>query len=148
MSCVECKKPRCLYSHTRLSSEVLSEVECIRESCLYTCGASLFPEDALIRSVVVRQPIVCGSPIEYQYYSSVLVHFPPVCYFCGIGEESLVNDDEIKELKKSYAVYPVCFLCKGDGKTPHCKMQTNVAKKRRVKVMSDCQDFLMIFICS
>ena len=38
-----------------------------------------------------------------------------MCYFCGMGEESLVNDDEMNELKQSYAVvYPICFLCKGD----------------------------------
>ena len=57
-----------------------------------------------------------------------------MCYFCGMGEESLVNDDEMKELKQSYAVvYPIwLFLCKWDGKKCHCKMQTNAAKKRRV----------------
>ena len=112
--------------------EVFGEVECIRESHLYTCGASLFPEDAApVKSVVVQQVIVCSSLIECQYYSSVLVSFPSVCCFCGMGEESLVNDDEMKELKQSYAVvYPISFLCKGDGKKPHSKMQTNVVKSR------------------
>ena len=115
-----------MYSHTRLSSEVLSEVECIRESHLYTCSASLFPEDAaLVNSVVVRQAIVCSSPIEAQYYSSVLVSFPSVCYFCGMGEESLVNDDEMKELKQSYAVvYPIFFLVRGMARNAiaRCKL--------------------------
>ena len=59
-----------------------------------------------------------SSYIETQYYSAVLVHFEPVCYFCGLGgEESLVDSDEIRELKSSYAaVYPICFLSQGGGK--------------------------------
>ena len=35
----------------------------------------------------------CINPIECQYYSSKLVSFPPVCYYCGISEESFVEDD-------------------------------------------------------
>ena len=42
----------------------------------------------------------CVLQTETQYYSSILVHFPPARYYCGIGEESLV-DEEVKELKKS-----------------------------------------------
>ena len=40
ISCDECNKPRCVYYHTRMTTEVFSEVECIRESHLYSCGAS------------------------------------------------------------------------------------------------------------
>ena len=66
------------------------------------------------------------------YYSSVLVHFPPSCYYCGLGEDSLVNDDELKELKEMYAVvYPICFICQSDGKKPHCKQPSNLAKRRK-----------------
>ena len=52
-----------------------------------------------------------------------------MCYFCGLGEESLVDDDEIRQLKESYAV--VFPICKADGKRVYCKMPSNV-KKRRV----------------
>ena len=35
---------------------------------------------------------------------------------------SLVDGDEIKELRSNYAVvYPICFLCQSDGKEPRCK---------------------------
>ena len=55
---------------------------------------------------------VCASPVEAQYYNTVLVHFPPVCYYCGLGEESLVDDDEMRKLRTCYAVVlPLCFLC-------------------------------------
>ena len=33
-------------------------------------------------------------------YSAVLVHFQtPVCYYCGLDEESLVDNEEVQELK-------------------------------------------------
>ena len=55
--------------------------------------------------------------METQYYSATLVSFPPVCYYCGTGEECLVEDDSIHELRKEYAVLrPICFLCKAEGK--------------------------------
>ena len=41
----------------------------------------------------------------------------PICYFSGLGEECLVNNEEIQELKKRYAtVMPICFVCMHDGK--------------------------------
>ena len=57
--------------------------------------------------------------------------FPPVCYYCGLGEETLVDNDEMKELRTSYAVVlPLCFICKSEGKSPICKRPSNVAKQR------------------
>ena len=90
-----------------------------------TCGSPLFAGES--DSIVVRAALVCSNPIEAQYYSSKLAHFPPVCYHCGLGEESLADNPEIQELKKCYAiVLPICFLCLHDGKKP-----SNVAKRRK-----------------
>ena len=33
--------------------------------------------------------------MEAQYYSSKLVSFPLVCYYCGVTEESFVDDDAL-----------------------------------------------------
>ena len=82
--------------------------------------------------VVVREALTCISPIEAQYYSSVLIHFPPICYYCGLSEENLVDDDEIKELLDCYAtVFPICFVCKSDGKSPFCMLPSNVSKRAK-----------------
>ena len=72
--------------------------------------------------MVVRQNIGCVSPMECQYYSAKLVSFAPVCYYCGITEDSFVEDDETQQLRQEYAVVrPLCFLCKSE-KTPFVKM--------------------------
>ena len=79
----------------------------------------------------MRDALVCTSPIESQFYSAVLVHFPHVCYHCGLGEESLVDNEEVRELKHMYAVvHPICFVCLSDGRKPFCR-KPNVAKKQR-----------------
>ena len=131
--CIECSKPRCIYSHSKLTHEQIQVISKLKDADLYTCGASLFPPDSLYHStIIVREALVCTSNMETQYYSSVLVHFEPVCFYCGICEETLVDNDQIKELKTMYAVvYPICFLCLSEGKSPHCKHPSNVAKKRK-----------------
>ena len=71
--------------------------------------------------------------MECQHYSAKLVSFAPVCYYCGITEDSFVEDAETQQLRQEYAVVrPLCFLCKSEGKTPFVKMPTNVKKHRRL----------------
>ena len=130
IACSECNKPRYRYSPSKLTPSEVSEISQILNSKLYTCGSVLFsPGSSHESTIVVREALVCVTNVETQYYSSILVHFPHVRY-CGIGEESLV-DEEVKDLKKSYAlVDPICFLCQSDGKHPHCKQPSNMAKRR------------------
>ena len=49
-----------------------------KDSNVYTCGSPLFPHEN--DGIVVREALVCASPIESQYYSAALAYFPPVCY--------------------------------------------------------------------
>ena len=75
----------------------------LQESCLYTCGASLFlPNSQYYDTVCVKESLVCSDPIELSYFSATLVHFPLVYYWCGMPEESLVRDAEYVELQKNY----------------------------------------------
>ena len=71
--------------------------------------------------------------LQAQYYSVTLVSFPPVCYYCGCGEESLVVDEDTQKLKEQYAVVrPLCFLYKSVGKTHFVRMPTNIRKIPRL----------------
>lgn len=131
--CGECHKPRCIFSNSKLSPQESVELQCTKETNIYSCGSPLFPEGSrYVNTIVVREALTCISPIEAQYYSSVLVHFPPICYYCGLSEENLVDDEEIKELRTCYAaVFPICFLCKSDGKSPFCMLPSNVSKRAK-----------------
>ena len=134
LNCQECFKPRCVYSARKLSLNEKVLLDVVVEDKTYTCGAAVFPPSSpLADTVVVRQNIGCPNPMEAQYYSATLVSFPPVCYFCAVGEECLVEDDSIRELRKEYAVVrPICFLCKAEGKTPYVRMPSNVRKRPRL----------------
>lgn len=106
----------------------------VADERLYTCGSPLFtPDSPVLDTIVVRQNIGCTNPMESQYYSARLVSFQPVCYYCGVTEESFVDDATIQQLREEYAVVrPLCFLCQSEGKTPFVKMPTNVKKRPRI----------------
>ena len=130
ITCGECNKPHCIYANTNLTREQEFQISSVKESKMYTCGSPLFASEN--SSIIVREALVCSSPIEAQYYSAKLIHFPPISYHCGLAEEALADNEEIQELKKCYAiVLPICFICLHDGKKPHCKKPSNVAKKRK-----------------
>ena len=93
ITCGECCKPHCIYAKTGLGEDQQIELKRIRESDIYTCGSSPYLSNDCI---VVREGLLCSSVIETQYNSSVLVHIPPICYFCGLGEVCLVNNEEIQ----------------------------------------------------
>ena len=94
---------------------------------------SLFPSSSCYSdSIVVRQSLTCVDPMEVQYYSSTLAAFPDVCFHCGTSEESLVEDDNILQLRKEFAIVrPICFLCRSSGKRPATRQANNMAKKPR-----------------
>ena len=76
--CGDCLKPRCIYANFRLSAREVECVKGIKETNIYTCGSSLFPDDSsLEKTAVVREAATCHSPMENQYYTSIL---PPVCH--------------------------------------------------------------------
>ena len=61
----------------------------MKEANTYICGSPLFPDGSPLEStIVVREALLCGLPMETQYYISMLVHFPPVSFYSGLGEEN------------------------------------------------------------
>lgn len=77
-------------SSSKLSRREALEVEHIMDSKLYICSSPLFLVcSPLADNVVVRDAIICASSIELEYYNSVLVHFPQICYLCGLGEKKI-----------------------------------------------------------
>ena len=73
ITCGECGKARCVYAHSRLSRGQVSELECLKEQNLYTYGSSLSPSSDCF--IMVREALVCSSPIEAQYYGATLMSF-------------------------------------------------------------------------
>ncbi|SMN01555.1 hypothetical protein SPONL_2127 [uncultured Candidatus Thioglobus sp.] len=131
--CQECHKPRCIFSKSKLSLVDKCIVERVKDSSLFTCGCGLFHKSSsFFETIVVRQKISCTAPMEAQYFSSKLVSFPPVCYYCGCPEEMLSTDPAIAQLKEEYSVVrPICFLCVSSGKKVYTSHPSNMAKRRK-----------------
>ena len=101
-TCQDCLKPRHVYAKSKLK---------------FICGSCIFPLDSPFSNVIcVREKLSCVDPIELSYFSTMLVHFPPLCYWCGLSEEALVRDQEFTNLARNYqTVYVICMFCKQEG---------------------------------
>lgn len=109
--CVECSKPRVIYSKLKLSSrQQLQLAELIRDF-IYTCGAPLTPPGhSLNGKTTIRMNLDCASPMETPYYSAT-VGPCDICYYCGVHKGEV--DRELKTQFKT--VLPLCTLCSAKG---------------------------------
>lgn len=123
--CIDCEKPRVIYSATKLSGQENAILTRILGLYQYSCGSELKelqPEDperaprisALIEKLFVRSNLSCVSAVEVPYYSCGL--FPPVCYHCGA-----------KDTETGEGQYPTCAEC---ATSKHCPL-----KRRNVQAI-------------
>ena len=108
IECVECSKPRLIFSKTKLSSRQIKSFKLVVKDFLYTCGATMIEFQAkdvnsshqyILDMVFVRGNFTCSKPVECLYYSA---GHPDCCVHCGESRwlETIVN------------AYPMCEPCK------------------------------------
>ncbi|XP_052781350.1 uncharacterized protein LOC128217930 [Mya arenaria] len=113
IECVECNKPRLVYSKSRLNERTKLQLALALSEGDYTCGSPLTtPEHPLHGKMFVRMNIDCSSPMETSYFSCI--HYSSDiaqtdrCYYCGVTGAD--TDETLKLQFKT--VYPICVLCK------------------------------------
>lgn len=116
VTCVECRKPRVLYSKQKLSQRQELTLALTLSEYDYTCGAPVLPPNhSLAKFIQIRTEMSCISPIEVSYYSSGIGR-GDLCAHCAT-EDSQCNMD----LKKKYkTVLPLCGNCQVVGKKISC----------------------------
>ena len=149
--CINCLwwvfKTSCCVCKVKTNSGWTSQLTDARNSCQYTCASSLFPPTSpLHNTMVVRLNITCESPIESQYHSAILVHFPPICHWYGGQEETLVLDEYYNLQAHYQTIRAICFFCKAQGKSPSTRHPLNSAKRPR-KVNNLFYDVVFISSC-
>ena len=122
--CSECLRPRVLYSKHKLTFCEEEAVQRSIQNLLFSCGsnfkgitsgnASYVYKFNLFEHVFVRENITCDDCIEIPYYSSE--RFEDICIYCGCKVSKLVEGH-----------YPLCPVCKQQGKSPVLK------RKRKLK---------------
>ena len=67
-----------------------------------------------------------------QYYSATLVHFPPVCYWCGAAEEILIHDSIFTEKERNFqTVHAICMFCRSEGELEFTRHPLNAPKHKK-----------------
>ncbi|KAK6175079.1 hypothetical protein SNE40_013615 [Patella caerulea] len=133
--CVECGKPRCVYSETKLTYIEKQAVDRLKELNSFTCGSPLFPHSSKYNSsIIVREGLRCCSTMETTYYSKSTVSLPAVCFHCGVAKSSdFAADQNIQSLQAQYSVVrPICVKCKDDGKEAIVRGKRNVKRLRKM----------------
>ena len=104
----------CLYSKRKLTQSDLIELNHCKESYVYTCGGTIFPESHSLFSECSPEFLhSCEELVSPHYYSSRL-QCALCCYCCGAYGDLIPISDE---MKRSYqSVHPVCTMCSAEGK--------------------------------
>jgi hypothetical protein len=116
VQCVECAKPRLIYSKNRIGERQKTQIAEVISEYEYSCGSPLSPPDhPICGKLFVRLGITCESLLELAYYASNIGRTDLCCY-CA-NENAQIDLD----LKKSFkTVLPLCEECKQEGKKPVC----------------------------
>ena len=133
VTCIDCEKPRVIYSATKLGGQENAILTKILGLYQYSCGSELqelMPENperaprisALLEKVFVKSNLSCATPVEVPYYSSGV--FPPVCFHCGT-QNTETEDGQ----------YPMCPACVSLKLLPPLKRKkcAGYASKQREK---------------
>ncbi|XP_041378644.1 uncharacterized protein LOC121390784 [Gigantopelta aegis] len=123
--CVECRKPRMVYAHLKLSERQTISVALSISEFDYTCGAPILPPThSLVKKVMCRTAMNCSTHVELAFYGRPDMWKTDICCHCG-AEGAEVNLD----LKKNYkTVLPQCISCTQEGKQPVVQRPFGVKK--------------------
>ncbi|XP_033753387.1 uncharacterized protein LOC117336839 [Pecten maximus] len=112
VTCVECQKPRVIYSRHKLTDRQTMTVALATSEFEYTCGSPLLPPTtSLYTKVMCRSNITCSTTVELQFYASSLGR-TDICCFCTAEN----SDVDTQLLKKYKTVLPMCASCTSKGK--------------------------------
>lgn len=118
--CIECRKPRVVYSKHRLTGRQSVSLKCMLAEIEYSCGdvisAPWSTDQSHHNNVQTRMPMNCADPIELQYYSADLGRKDICCYCC---DEDVVRDERL--LQQFKTVLPCCKACKDNGMEAVCQ---------------------------
>ena len=116
--CVECRRPRCIFSARRPSSSARAALEAFIANATYTCGDALSMD-----TFVVRENLSCTDPVEAFYFlccrSRGGLEFESICVWCAkTPSESPHVDKAILDVPRGKESLPICAACHGLGFMP------------------------------
>lgn len=116
VECVECRKPRVVYSHHKLTERQIMSFTISISEYEYTCGSPLLPPaNSMSKKVMSRLIINCDSHVELAYYGSGFGQVD-ICSVCAEPEAD--TNAELYDAEKTQykTVLPLCKTCEGKGR--------------------------------
>jgi hypothetical protein len=114
VNCIECRKPRVVYSKHRLTGRQSATLKALLTEVEYSCGDVIdtpwSTDQTHHNTVYTKIPMTCADAIEIPYYSAELGRKDICCYCCN---DSVATDESL--LKKFKTVLPLCKTCVDDG---------------------------------
>ena len=116
--CVECRRPRCIFSARRPSSSDRAALEAFVANATYTCGDALSMD-----TFIVRKSLSCTDPVEAFYFlccrSRGGMEFESICVWCALTpSESPHVDKAAFDVPRGKEPLPICAACHDLGFMP------------------------------
>lgn len=109
-TCVECSKPRVVYSCHKLTEGQRTSLAASLSEYDFTCGAPVVQEGHPLNCKVTVRSLDCNQPLEFAFYGAHLGR-KDLCGRCG--QEGA---DPMTDLKKRFkTVLPLCKDCQNAG---------------------------------
>jgi hypothetical protein len=116
ITCIECLKPRLLYSKYTLTSRQALLLTVVQDDAEFTCGSPLVVSGHPLHNVIhARQPMNCADPVEVPYYTAAFGRVD-ICAHCAVPD--CVADADLRSRFKT--VLPCCASCFELGFRPLC----------------------------
>ena len=128
VECVECSKPRVVYSKLKLSERENITLATALSEYDFTCGSALLPPNvSLSKKAMLRANLSCATPIELPFYGGGLGK-TDLCVYCA-AEEAPTD----QELRQQYqTVLPLCEVCRANGKLPIVQRPYGKTNKKNI----------------
>ena len=135
VECVECSKPRIVYSKLKLSERESITLTTALSEYDFTCGSALLPPNiSLSNKVMLRANLACATPIEVPFYHSGDLCKRDLCVCCA-AEEAPTDQELLPQ-------YQCCTCVKSAGPNLSQKdtlFQDGASRKSPSKAFSNCR---------
>ena len=128
--CVDCQRPRLLYSMTKPSADLLKSMDTYAEDISFACGDPLFEDELedemllkLKETFFVKEARSCTDWVERDFFNTGAVkgrtEFEFICSICGTPpEDSPLVADAVLGLRDGKKLLPCCEDCHAAKKKP------------------------------
>ena len=99
--CIECLKPRCVYSSRKLTNVEQAELQRYKEDYLYSCGGMIIPKSSRIVGLSCTEFLDgCSEVISPHYFATRLTNTPCCYHYGAVGDLNPITKERSRAIKQ------------------------------------------------